>query len=286
MTEGGLRTRGVQKRASPGLPLISIITVVFNGASHLEQAINSILGQSYTNIEYLIIDGGSFDGSLEIIKRYDEFIDYWITESDNGIYDALNKGLTLIKGDVIGLLSADDYYEPDALLLVANAFTGAGESGILYGDSYILQEDLDLRYLSVGKLELWRGMTFKHQAMFVPRRIHQRIGIYNTSYRIAGDYEFVLRAMKSKIPFFHIDHALVDYRNTGLSGMNPCASLVEAMGINMSYYGTLSREFAIYVTIFIRSCALRFTGKMISLIFGKKMLTRARLIYTKKMFAK
>lgn len=286
MTEGGLRTRGVQKRASPGLPLISIITVVYNGATHLEQAINSILGQSYSNIEYLIIDGGSYDESLEIIKRYDEFIDYWITESDKGIYDALNKGLSLIKGDVIGLLSADDYYEPDALLLVANAFAYARESGLFYGNSYILQEDLELRYLSIGKLELWRGMTFKHQAMFVPRQIYQCLGQYDTSYRIAGDYEFVLRAIKSKIPFIYIDHALVNYRNTGLSGMNPCASLKEAMRINMGFYGALSRKFAVFVMLFIRSCIFSYTGKMVSLIFGAQALKRMRLFYAKKMFAK
>ncbi len=268
------------------MPLISIITVVYNGAPHLEQAINSILGQSYSNIEYVIIDGGSFDESLEIIKRYDEFIDYWIAEPDKGIYDALNKGLSLVKGDVIGLLSADDYYEPDALLLVANAFAYAGEPGIFYGNSHILQEDLDLRYLSVGKLELWRGMSFKHQAMFVPRQIHQRIGQYDTSYRIAGDYEFVLRAMKSKIPFIYIDRALVNYRNTGLSGMNPCASLMEVMRINMSFYGALSREFAVFVMLFIRSCTFTYAGKMISLIFGTQALTRIRFFYTKKMFAK
>lgn len=286
MTEGGLRTRGIQKPSSPGLPLLSIVTVVFNGATHLDQAIRSVIDQTYPNIEYLIIDGGSSDGTLDIIKSNEARIDYWVSEPDKGIYDALNKGLTRVKGDLIGLLSADDYYEPDVLRLVANAFADAAAPGIYFGNSYILQEDLGLRYLSIARLQLWRGMTFKHQAMFIDRQIHQRIGLYNISYRIAGDYEFVLRAMKNQVPFYYIDHALVNYRNTGVSGMNPCASLVEAMRINVSFYGILSREFAIFMALFLKSCALGITGKIISFLFGAQALTRVRLFYTKKMFVK
>jgi len=266
--------------------LLSIVTVVFNGATHLDQAIRSVIDQTYPNIEYLIIDGGSSDGTLDIIKSNEARIDYWVSEPDKGIYDALNKGLTRVKGDLIGLLSADDYYEPDVLRLVANAFADAAAPGIYFGNSYILQEDLGLRYLSIARLQLWRGMTFKHQAMFIDRQIHQRIGLYNISYRIAGDYEFVLRAMKNQVPFYYIDHALVNYRNTGVSGMNPCASLVEAMRINVSFYGILSREFAIFMALFLKSCALGITGKIISFLFGAQALTRVRLFYTKKMFVK
>jgi len=117
--EGGLRTRDYFKQSYPGRPLISIVTVVYNGAKHLEQTILSVLKQSYPNVEYLIIDGGSTDGTLEIIRQYEEAIDYWISETDKGIYDAMNKGISLASGDYIVFLNADDWYERGAIESVA-----------------------------------------------------------------------------------------------------------------------------------------------------------------------
>src|ERR1700742_4639960 len=108
--QGGLRLKGIKKQSEIDNPLVSVVTVVYNGAKHLEQTINSVLNQSHKNVEYIIIDGGSTDGTLDIIKRYEDKIDYWQSERDGGIYFAMNKGVSLAKGELIGILNADDFY--------------------------------------------------------------------------------------------------------------------------------------------------------------------------------
>ncbi|MEO6118912.1 MAG: glycosyltransferase family 2 protein, partial [Methylotenera sp.] len=114
--KGGLRTRCFNKHSLPHKPLISIITVVFNGAETIRDTIESVLKQSYGNIEYIIVDGGSSDATVDILKQYDHVVDYWISEKDKGIYDAMNKGIALARGDVIGTLNADDFYRYDHVL--------------------------------------------------------------------------------------------------------------------------------------------------------------------------
>ena len=103
-------------------PLISIITVVYNGEEYLEQTINSVINQTYKNIEYLIIDGGSTDGTLDIIKKYDNHISYSVSESDKGLYDAMNKGISIANGELIGMINSDDWYELDAVELIVNKY--------------------------------------------------------------------------------------------------------------------------------------------------------------------
>jgi len=103
-------------------PLVSIITVVLNGRKTIEQTILSVRNQSYANIEYIIIDGGSTDGTINIIEKYSEGVDFWISESDNGLYDAMNKGIGYANGELIGLLNSDDYYESDAVSRVIEAY--------------------------------------------------------------------------------------------------------------------------------------------------------------------
>jgi hypothetical protein len=105
---GGLRTRGLFKTAPPDLPLLSIVTVVYNGAKYLEQTIQSVINQSYPHLEYIVVDGGSTDGTLEIVRRYEDYINYWISDADNGIYNAMNKGTRLAQGSHVLHLNADD----------------------------------------------------------------------------------------------------------------------------------------------------------------------------------
>src|ERR1044072_3693479 len=113
------------------MPTVSIITVVFNAEKHLEQTINSVLAQTFTDIEYIIIDGGSTDGSVGIIKKYEGQLSYWISEKDKGIADAFNKGITRATGEIIGLINADDWYEPDTVRLVVEHMQDAD---IVFGD--------------------------------------------------------------------------------------------------------------------------------------------------------
>jgi len=122
LVEGGLRLQGAGKRSLPKMPLISVITVVYNGVDYIDETILSVIDQSYENIEYIIIDGGSDDGTVERIRKYNDYIDYWISESDSGMYDAIVKGFTLVNGEIVCYLNAGDYYHHNALAVVAEIF--------------------------------------------------------------------------------------------------------------------------------------------------------------------
>ena len=284
--EGGLRRMGSLKSPSPDFPLITIITVVLNGGRYMEQAIQSVINQDYSRLEYIVIDGGSTDGTLDIIRKYEDRIDYWVSEPDNGIYDTMNKGIALAKGELIGLLNADDYYESQALQTVAAASVAAPAAGIFYGNCYVLQDDMGLRYKSYGHTRFWRGMGFPHQAMFVRHTVHNSIGAYDTAYRIVADYDFVLRAVEGDISFSYTDTFLVNYRNTGLSGSNLYATMSEIRKINRKHFGLLSLSHAGFLILFAKSCFLLALEKAIGLVFGNRVLSWARTTYTKNIIAK
>ncbi len=212
--EGGLRTKGLFKRSLENKPLISIVTVVYNGEKHLEQTINSVLDQSYDNVEYVIIDGGSIDGTLDIIKKYADMIDYWVSEPDEGISDAFNKGIQLTTGKIIGLLNADDWYEDECTSYIVKNFN---KGNILHSK---------LNYWTDGQIEfvstpeqtnLEREMSISHPTVFIKRTVYETIGLFQTSYKLAMDYEILLRAYRQNISFYYIDHPLANMRNDGVS---------------------------------------------------------------------
>ncbi len=120
-------------------PKVSIITVVYNGIAHLEQTIQSVLNQTYDNVEYIIIDGGSTDGTVELIKKYEESIAYWVSESDGGIYDAMNKGISNATGEIVGLINADDWYETGTIEKVVETFQNS-EVDVVHGSMEIISK--------------------------------------------------------------------------------------------------------------------------------------------------
>ena len=143
----------------------------------LEQAIRSVLAQSYDNIEFIIVDGGSTDGTLEIIRRYNDRIDQWVSEPDRGLYDAMNKGIALSSGDLIGFLNADDWYEPGAIAAVVEACRPAeGRNTIIAGMWNLVFEEIGLTVRATPSLKFHLGMPISHQAMFVPRGVYDSIG--------------------------------------------------------------------------------------------------------------
>lgn len=284
--EGGIRILGALKSSAPDCPLITIITVVKNGCRYVEQAMQSVFNQNYPHLEYIIIDGGSTDETLDIIRKYEDRIDYWVSEPDNGIYDAMNKGIAMAQGDLIGLLNADDYYESHALQAVATAYVDYPSKGIFYGNCYILQEDMGLCYESFGHTRFWRGMGFPHQAMFVHRAVHDEIGTYNTDYRLAADYDFVLRAQADDIPFSYVDTIMVNYRNTGQSGSNLYATLNEIRKINKKHFGLLSVAHVRFLLLFAKSCFLLALEKVLGLVCSRRILAWARMMYMKNLIIK
>ncbi|HXV21051.1 MAG TPA: glycosyltransferase family 2 protein [Desulfuromonadales bacterium] len=284
---GGLRTTGAAPRQSePGAPLVSIVTVVFNGAEHIEQAITSVLGQSYRNFEYIVVDGGSTDGTLDIIRRYEDRIDFWVSEADSGIYNAMNKGLRLAQGELIGLLNADDFYEPDALEKTVAAYLEKRTEGIYYGNNYVLQEDLSLKYRNHASLRYWLGMSICHQAMFVHRDVYRELGGYREDFRFAADYDFLLRAAAAKVTMVHVEAYLVNYRDTGLTSRYYVASLAEAKQINRGSFGRFSRRHAAYLASYYKTMILHVLQQVVLQMCGRQALDRLRTFYLRKVLLK
>jgi glycosyltransferase involved in cell wall biosynthesis len=212
--EGGLRTQGIRKEAAGGLPLVSIITVLYNGDKYLAQTIRSVLDQAYPALEYIIVDGGSTDGSLDIIRQYEDRIDYWVSESDNGISDAFNKGIGLAGGEWIGLINADDWYEKDAVQL---AMHQAGAADVVYGNLQCWENGQPEYLFTANHQLLPLEMALNHPTVFVRKRLYQQWGAFNGAYRVAMDYELLLRFYTWGARFSYVNQCLAHMRLEGVS---------------------------------------------------------------------
>jgi glycosyltransferase involved in cell wall biosynthesis len=203
-------------------PKISIITVVFNAQNTIERCINSVLAQKFKNIEYIIIDGGSTDDTCKIINDYRENIDVFMSEPDNGIYDAMNKGIALATGDVIGIINADDFLaDEDVLYNIAKEFAEK-DIRILYGDlDYIDRGDKLIRKWRSGKYSRgmfnWGWMP-PHPTFYCKRSLFDQLGVYKLDYGSAGDYELMLRFIHSNdINAYYLNKVLVKMVVGGVS---------------------------------------------------------------------
>ncbi|MCO4293126.1 glycosyltransferase [Solitalea sp. MAHUQ-68] len=206
---------------------VSIITVVYNNKETIDDTIKSILNQSYKNIEYIIIDGNSNDGTCEIIKSYGDKITKFISEPDKGIYDAMNKGLSLAIGDVIGILNADDFYvNNNVISKIVAAFDqthcDAVYSDLIYVDQFNISKQI--RKWKTGKYKpgsFLNGWMPPHPTFFVRREVYEEHGLFNTLLRSAADYEIMLRFIhKHKIKLGYIPEVLVKMRAGGVSNVS------------------------------------------------------------------
>jgi glycosyltransferase involved in cell wall biosynthesis len=220
---------------------------VYNGEEYLEQTIKSVLNQTYKNIEYLIIDGGSTDGTIPIINNYQSQIDYWVSEPDNGIFDAMNKGISKASGELINLLNADDFLEKDTVERVVDKFLSVEKPCIIYGHASALDDKNQVAAELYSHQKYWRGMTINHQTMFVHREVYNSVGLYNTDYRYASDYDFFVRTFLKNIHYYFLNKVIVNYRISGQSTGNP-ECVRESNLINKKYFGkSLKRQkFLIY----------------------------------------
>ncbi|WP_242092374.1 glycosyltransferase family 2 protein [Aestuariivivens sediminicola] len=234
-------------------PLVSIITVVFNGEKHLQQTIDSVAQQTYKNIEYIIIDGKSTDGTLDIIKRNESKITRWISEPDEGLYDAMNKGIDLASGELIGIVNSDDWYELDAVETVVNTYLKYDNKRIFHGDKMCIPEN-GKPFIRKAKnnsfLIKYHGMVLNHPTMFIHRNVYDE-NKYNTSLSSLSDYQFVLTNYNhDKFQFHYIPKLISNYRLGGISAkVNLLKSLKEnfiarknsGMNIFQCYFGVFLR---------------------------------------------
>jgi glycosyltransferase involved in cell wall biosynthesis len=203
---------------------ISIITVVYNNVQTIKYAINSVLSQTYKNIEYIVIDGASTDGTLEIIKGYGDRITKFISEKDKGIYDAMNKGLNLATGDIIGILNSDDFYiNKHVIEQIVQEFKEKNVESIYADLVYIHSKNPDkiVRYYDSSYFDIQKfayGWMPAHPTFFVKKEIYEKYGIFKIDYKIAADFELLVRFLyKNKVSYSYIKKPLIKMRLGGIS---------------------------------------------------------------------
>lgn len=214
--EGGLRTRGCGKKALPGLPLVTIVTPVFNGERYLAQTIESVLGQEYDNLEYIIIDGGSTDGTLEIIRRYEHAVDYWVSEADRGQTEAINKGFAIAGGDLLVWLNYDDLYFPETVGTVVERMTRAGAS-FSYGHAELIDaagariKDHVTCRQTLRSYQADAGGNVFQGTVFFSRELWDRFGPLDTGLKCAFEYRLFDRFFGAEKGVY-INEVLARYR--------------------------------------------------------------------------
>ena len=240
-------------------PLVSIISITYNSEKFLRGTIESVLGQDYPRIEYIIIDGGSKDNTLKIVEEYKGRIAKIISEPDRGISDAMNKGIRLSTGEIIGIIHSDDYYAGSSVVSrVVKAFEGSPDIKVTYGIQDFVDPDTGAVLLSWGKgsepAEIRKRMYLPHPTVFCRREVYEKAGLFREDYRYAMDYEWAMRVTRFTRPYF-INHKLAVMRDMGSSGKNYRISLSEGAralrenGYYFDYLLTLGRNLVKIVLI-------------------------------------
>jgi len=222
-------------------PVLCVITVVYNNVRDIERTTLSVLNQTYPNIQYIVVDGLSTDGTLEIIKRYENFI----SEKDEGIYDAMNKGLAAATGDyVIFMNSGDEFYEPGT---VDKVFATSGDADIYYGETEMIDntgKSLGQRRHKAPVNFTWRsfkyGMSVSHQAIYIRRSL---VEPYDPKYHLSADIDWIIRAAKKAKKIVNVNRYVAKYLVGGMSKTKHRQSLQERFDIMKHYYGLLPTIF-------------------------------------------
>lgn len=204
---------------------ISVITVTYNSEKYLEHCIQSVLSQSYKNVEYIIIDGASNDSTIDIVNSFEGKISHVLSEPDGGIYDAINKGIRLATGDVIGILNSDDFFSNNSVLEeVAKEFNNSRILDALYADVAFVDRQTGeqiLRYYSSKMFKPWMfrfGFQPAHPTFYVRKRVFERLGLYRVDMKIAGDFELLARfILKGNVKYKYIQQQFVSMRVGGVS---------------------------------------------------------------------
>jgi glycosyltransferase involved in cell wall biosynthesis len=226
-------------------PKLSVITIVFNNVQHIERTLKSVINQTYTDIEYIVVDGLSTDGTLEVIEPYKSRISNLISEPDKGIYDAMNKGLAAATGDyVLFMNSGDEFYAADT---VANVFAAADDADIYYGETEMIDDagnSLGQRRHKAPQQFNWRGfkhgMSISHQAIYIKRIITEP---YDRQYSLSADIDWIIRAAKKAKKTVNVHQYVARYLVGGMSKKRHRQSLQERFDIMKRYYGLLPTLF-------------------------------------------
>lgn len=238
-----------------GFPKISVITVVYNAADSISKTLISVRGQTYENIEFIVIDGGSGDSTLSQIKDFDDVVSVLVSESDDGIYDAMNKGASYATGEYITFLNAGDYYHSDDCLREIFCDAGVLAYDVVYGSNYYYKNNKMLLQTPRPLEHFYKGMPFNHQSVFVRSDLVKRYPFKHEVYRIQCEYHFLLNLYLSGYSFHQLDTIVAVYEAGGFSDLNFLERslerwlIVKRAGIcnetvDKYYYSLVTRSFA------------------------------------------
>jgi len=205
-------------------PKISIVTVSYNSAKTIAETIDSVLSQDYPNVEYIVIDGNSTDGTQDLVKRFGSKITTFISEPDKGLYDAMNKGIQLATGDIVGIINSDDIYADNTVFSKIVRTMTKKNVDVVYGDLYYFKSgfpDRALRYYRGGVFSLSRvsfGLMPPHPTFFIKKSVYEKYGNFDTQYTLSADFDLILRFLGvHKVSFEYIPEILVKMRTGGKS---------------------------------------------------------------------
>lgn len=239
---------------------ISIVTVVYNNVTEIEKTILSVLNQTYPNIEYIVIDGGSTDGTLNIINKYKESISYWLSEPDNGIYDAMNKGINKASGEWINFMNSGDlFYNENSVKKIVTAIeeNKNGSIDVIYGDVQLRYNNNRKKIVTPKKIEhLKKGMIFCHQSAFIRTSLQKKY-FYNINFKLSADYHFFYNLYLKKNNYFYLDAVISSIDMYGESNKNESLVIKEYSKISQRSFST--RIYYTYrrLAIFVKSLLIR-----------------------------
>lgn len=252
-------------------PLISIVTVVFNGEKFLEETIKSIINQTYSNVECIIIDGGSTDGTVSIIKKYKDQIDYFVSEPDNGIYDAMNKGIEAASGKWINFMNGGDKFYSHHVL--ENIFKNQINSDItfIYGNTAYKYKSFTSERKALSLYEYWKQIPFRHQSVFIKTKVHKNYK-FNLSFKISADFDFFFKLLFKGYKTSYIDSIISEVTVDGVSENKRIAVIFEKLRI-VNY---VNPKFH-YNLYFAKSLIRELITKFLKLVLPEKIISYIQL---------
>lgn len=227
--------------------LISVVTVSYNAVSTIEQTILSVINQTYPHIEYIIIDGGSTDGTVDVIKKYADKIVYWVSEPDKGIYDAMNKGVAVATGEWINFMNSGDcLYEKDTVEKILNKNSTINNVSIIYGKTMKQFEKYCTIEIPPAISKIKKRLPFCHQSSFIKLQLLQ-MHPYNTNYKLVADDEFFYSMYMNNVNFLFIDEIISKY--DAYSGVSSC-NIKQALCENYQIRGKSNNTYFLFVVYF------------------------------------
>jgi glycosyltransferase involved in cell wall biosynthesis len=257
-------------------PLITVVTVSFNSEKYIEETIKSVINQDYKNIEYIIVDGGSTDRTLDIIKKYEKYITKWVSEPDNGIYDAMNKGIDMANGELIGFLNSDDYYFPEAIKKITAKYKETN-ADVISGKLALINKGGEIKKITrkdFSKMTIY-NFSINHPPTFVKSKLMKKYK-FDINYKISADRKFLQFLFIENYLFASINYIVASFREGGVSSFE-WPRMKEKIKIDRELLGrkkTIKKNYKQFLKYFLYKTIIKLIGQDRYIKTRKKLLNR------------